>query len=141
MFNNSKGSNAYIPHKGLSKEDDDDDHHNEIVNVDKEQKSQSRYAADVVTLKAKTTNTNVTKDTSHTTNTSVLHPLHMLRAPVNVFYSVVEGSARLQFIFSMIASLTPHRGLLIHVASRPMAEYLYLLLTSVLQDELVPSHV
>lgn len=65
----------------------------------------------------------------------------MLRAPVHVYYSVVEGSARLQFIFSMVASLAPHRGLLLHVASRPMAEYLYLLLSSVLHDDIVPSHV
>ncbi|KPA78953.1 hypothetical protein ABB37_06017 [Leptomonas pyrrhocoris] len=61
------------------------------------------------------------------------------RRPVTVHYTVAEGTQRFQFLFSLLKALVPHRGLVVHVATRECATFLYDTLYSFL-DEL-PSYV
>lgn len=76
---------------------------------------------------------------SKATATATAKALASSRRPVTVHYTVAEGTQRFQFLFSLLKGLVPHRGLVVHVATRECATFLYDTLYSFL-DEL-PSYV
>lgn len=62
-----------------------------------------------------------------------------LRAPVTVHYAVAQGTHRFQFLFGLIKALAPHRGLVVHVATRECAAFLFDTLYALLAE--LPPHV
>lgn len=46
------------------------------------------------------------------------------RAPVVVHYTKAEGAGRFQYLFSLIAALSPRRGLVVHTATKEAAVFL-----------------
>ncbi|KAG5471636.1 hypothetical protein LSCM4_03187 [Leishmania orientalis] len=49
----------------------------------------------------------------------------VLRSPVTVHYAVAQGTHRFQFLFGLLKGLTPHRGIVVHVATRECVTFLY----------------
>ncbi|KPI84809.1 hypothetical protein ABL78_6137 [Leptomonas seymouri] len=73
------------------------------------------------------------------TVSTVATAVALSRRPVTVHYTVAEGLQRFQFLFGLLKGLVPHRGLVVHAATRECAAFLYNALYAFL-DEL-PSYV
>ncbi|KAG5471318.1 hypothetical protein LSCM1_01397 [Leishmania martiniquensis] len=64
-------------------------------------------------------------DASKSRTTSLSSAVAALRAPVTVHYAVAQGTHRFQFLFGLLKGLTPHRGIVVHVATRECVTFLY----------------
>jgi hypothetical protein len=84
-----------------------------------------------------TGSTTTTASSVKVNNTAVPTVLAATRRPVTVHYTVATGTQRFQFLFSLLKGLVPHRGLVVHVATRECATFLFDALYSFL-DELPP---
>lgn len=76
---------------------------------------------------------------SKSTEASVSSAVAALRAPVTVHYAVAQGTHRFQFLFGLLKGLAPHRGIVVHVATRECVAFLYDTLYSLVGE--LPSHV
>ncbi|CBZ29155.1 conserved hypothetical protein [Leishmania mexicana MHOM/GT/2001/U1103] len=76
---------------------------------------------------------------SKSSDASVSSVVAALRSPVTVHYAVAQGAHRFQFLFGLLKGLAPHRGIVVHVATRECVAFLYDTLYSLLGE--LPSYV
>ncbi|GET91099.1 hypothetical protein, conserved [Leishmania tarentolae] len=93
----------------------------------------------LTTLRVECNVGNNVSGSSKPTAASVSSAVTALRSPVTVHYAVAQGTHRFQFLFGLVKGLTPHRGMVVHVATRECATFLYDTLYSLLGE--LPSYV